>query len=147
MLSTSLINLTNLPLNLVTIPFHLLICLSSLSDLFPNQYFWSSTTEINHKDLFYLFFFFFVTFSTFNTLSIDTDVIIILAIILLIKIFQLIEFFPWLFVPLPINIRINVSEICFSKRAFSNYFKRRLICTKFHFTRHYYFLMQNYLAY
>ena len=146
MLPTSLINLTHLPLNLLTIPFHLLVCLSSLFDLFPNQCFWSSTTEINHKDLVF-WGVFFVRFSTFNTLSIETDVIIILAIILLIKIFQLVEFFPWLFVPVPINIRINVSEICFSKRAFSYYFKRRLICTKFHFTWHLYFLTQNYLVY
>ena len=36
---------------------------------------------------------------------------IIWTIKLLINIFQLIEFFPWLFVPLSINTRINVSKI------------------------------------
>ena len=41
----------------------------------------------------------------------------------------MIKFFPWHFVPLSINIRINVSKIRSSECAFSNYFNKRFICT------------------
>ena len=104
--------------------------------------FWSSTQPVSKiplKPAIRIYFinltFIFPKFQrcyTFNTIFIDTDIIIIWTIKLLINIFQLIEFFPWLFVTLFSNHRINVSNICTSKRTFFNRFNRRFICTNIH---------------
>ena len=126
--------MSNLPLNLLTIFFHLFVF--HHLPIFYLTSIWN-TTETNHRIYFInptLIFPKSLRCSAFDTIFIDSN-IITWAIKFLINIFQLIEFFPWIFVPFSINTRNNVSKICSSKCTFSNHFNRCLICTKFYFTR------------